>query len=389
MSEQIIVLTDVSAGVYVSEMQLRDPSSGGSWSVGKRTLRGGLSDGVDIVSINNGRLSFDVLPTRGMGLLSASIDGWRIGWQSPVTQPVHPRFVDQSAYGNLGWLSGFNELLCRCGLNSNGPPGCDNDGPGIARENTLHGRIANIPAHRVSLELDNSNPQRFSLTGVIDESALFGPNLRLKSQIVTQRNSQSLTITDTVTNLAATPGEFQLLYHTNVGAPLLDAGSQFVAAVRTVVPRDPRAAEGISNWAEYLGPTTGYAEQVYFFELLSKQDGSTITLLHNAAGNRGFSMRFSTTELPCFTLWKNTQATADGYCTGLEPGVNFPNEKPFERTQGRVRRLAPGASYRASLTIAAHTSEVDVSAVRREIAELQQSHSIQVLPQPTRPWCNA
>src|SRR3712207_6243283 len=37
----------------------------GDWSIHKRTLRGGLRDGVDLIEVNNGALSYAILPTRG------------------------------------------------------------------------------------------------------------------------------------------------------------------------------------------------------------------------------------------------------------------------------------------------------------------------------------
>ena len=59
------------------------------FSIVKRRRRGGLSEGVDEIVVNNGRLAFSVLPTRGMGLWKA---WWNetleLGWQSPVRGPV-------------------------------------------------------------------------------------------------------------------------------------------------------------------------------------------------------------------------------------------------------------------------------------------------------------
>ncbi len=40
------------------------------WSVHKYTLRGGKQAGVDVVVVNNGRLNFIVVPTRGMSVLT-------------------------------------------------------------------------------------------------------------------------------------------------------------------------------------------------------------------------------------------------------------------------------------------------------------------------------
>ncbi len=124
-------------------------------TVSKRTLHGGLQDGVDIVHVNNGELSFSVLPTRGMGIWKASYRDIPIGWQSPARGPVHPKFVNLQERGGLGWLYGFDELLARCGMDSNGAPGedviIDNNGNPSSVNLTLHGRVANLPAHRVDI----------------------------------------------------------------------------------------------------------------------------------------------------------------------------------------------------------------------------------------------
>src|SRR5206468_5626180 len=90
------VLTDVHGDVWLDSFAagndtLRLPTPH-DWSVRKRTLRGGLRDGVDVVEIHNGALSFSVLPTRGMGLWRGAYRGQFLGWRSPVQGPVHPQF---------------------------------------------------------------------------------------------------------------------------------------------------------------------------------------------------------------------------------------------------------------------------------------------------------
>src|SRR5437660_8237217 len=120
-------LTDVRGDVWldgfsVGAETLRLPTAH-DWSIRKRTLRGGLRDGVDLVEVHNGALSFSVLPTRGMGLWRGDYHGLPLGWRSPVLGPVHPKFVEETARNGLGWLDGFDELMVRCGLEPFGPPG--------------------------------------------------------------------------------------------------------------------------------------------------------------------------------------------------------------------------------------------------------------------------
>ena len=115
--------TDSNQDFKITAKDLGNTSA--SWRITKRTLRGGLSSGVDVVEVDNGRLKVAILPTRGMGIWKAWMDGFELGWKSPVRGPVHPAFVPIGEPSGLGWLSGFDELMCRCGLHSNGAPDFD------------------------------------------------------------------------------------------------------------------------------------------------------------------------------------------------------------------------------------------------------------------------
>ncbi len=371
------VITYVDTGVFSENWSIDSSTQrltgSDQWSVSSRILRGGVSDGVQVVDVNNGELSVSVLPTRGMGLWRADYHGIPVGWNSPVKRPVHPQFINLKERSGLGWLYGFNELLCRCGLNSHGAPGIDrvldNTGNPIETELTLHGKIANLAAHDVSVEIDDAGDGTLSVTGIVDEAMLFGPALQLRSTLSTVAGSNSVRIHDEVINPGGQPVALELLYHTNLGPPFLEAGSRFVAPVAEVAPRDPHAAQ--AEYGLYAGPVAGYAEECFFFELQGDDDGNTAVLLKNAAGDLGFGMKFSIQQLPAFTIWKNTQAKADGYVTGLEPGTDYPNLKSFEREQGRVITLEPGQSHSASVELAVFDSSDQVARAEQEIAALQ------------------
>ena len=123
MSNKSAVLTDLAESVWLDAFELRESADlrlrgSSDWSIRKRTLRGGVSDGVDVVELNNGMLSVSILPTRGMGLWRGRYRELEIGWNSPVKQPVNPAFVDLSDRNGLGWLAGpFIENVPRESLN--------------------------------------------------------------------------------------------------------------------------------------------------------------------------------------------------------------------------------------------------------------------------------
>src|SRR6516225_8006528 len=247
------ILTDAHGDVWLdsfaaSNDTLRLPTPH-DWSIRKRTLRGGLRDGIDLIEVHNGALSYSILPTRGMGLWHADYRGLALGWRAPVEGPVHPKYVNLADRGGLGWLAGFDELLCRCGLASNGPPGEDvwTDATGASHKEqlTLHGRIANLPAGAVEVSVSLDPPHELSVTGEVEEAALFFPQLKLTTTYTTVPGSNRVVISDRVVNRGARPAEMELLYHVNLGPPFLEAGSRVLAPVREVAPMTDRAAEGI------------------------------------------------------------------------------------------------------------------------------------------------
>ncbi len=379
------ILTDADSDTYVEQLRLGPRDVGGAaegYSVRKRTLRGGLRDGVDAVEIDNGSLSFTVLPTRGMGIWKARSGELEIGWKAPVRGPVHPRFVPLTEPSGLGWLQGFDELLVRCGLESNGGPVHDDQGRLLY---PLHGRIANQPAHRVELSVDGEHGD-IALMGEVDESRLYSQKLRLRSTISTRIGETGLKVVDEVINLSAEPAELELLYHVNFGLPLLDPGSHVVLPAKTVVPCNDRAAEGVGSWYHYLQEEAGYTEQVYFFELLADHDGWTRALLRNAHGNLGVSLVYNTAQLPAFTVWKSTQMASDGYVTGLEPATNYPNPRTFEASQGRVIRLEGGEQRRFEVRLEIHTHAESVAAAERAVKAIQGETATKIYERPTAPW---
>ncbi len=385
MAKRTWTLTDVDRDVYLEQLSISpDDVEGGAtgYALTKRTLRGGLRDGVDVIEIDNGTFRFVVVPTRGMGMRNASSGDLRLEWNSPVKGPVHPGFVSLMEPSGLGWLDGFDELLVRCGLESNGAPEFNDNG---TVRYGLHGKIANRPAHKVEVTVDGDSGE-IRLTGVVNETRLFFNKLQLTTTYTTRPGQPGMTVTDTITNVSAEPSELELLYHVNFGVPLLDPGSKAVLPVAKVAPRDATAAEDLAEWDTYGPETPGSSEAVFFFDLAADADGQTQTLLRNADGSQGVSLVFNKNELPCFTLWKSRQAAIDGYVTGLEPAINFPNTKSFEKEKGRVVTLGAHESRSFELSLEAHPDAASVAAAEAAVAKLQEGTTPEVLQQPEPQW---
>lgn len=385
MAKQVWVITDVSRGIWTEQLTLTpevSPALPPGVRIVKRTLHGGLSEGVEVVEVDNGRLRFVVLLTRGMGIWRAWCGDVELGWRAPVRGPVHPRWVNLWEPSGLGWLDGFDELLVRCGLESNGAP--EFDERGLLRY-PLHGKIANLPASRVEIAVDSETGE-IMVCGEVLETRLFFTKLKLSTTIKTAPGSAEFTVTDTVTNVAGVPGEMELLYHINFGWPLLDPGSHVILPIKRLAPRDAVAAAEIDRWDQYGPETPGKPETAYFIEPLGDGKGHTLATLYNESATRGVRVGFNVNELPFFTLWKNEQPSRDGYVTGLEPAVNFPNRRSFEKTKGRVITLQPDESRVFNVSITALCTSDAVAAARAEILQLQGGVAPEILRQPYPDW---
>jgi peroxiredoxin len=385
-----VVLTDVEQNIYKETVYLTSknvtPDCPVSWSVRKHVLHGGKQEGVEVIDVDNGKLRFTVVPTRGMSIQQVSMGDLRLGWDSPVKGLVHPKYINLHTRQGLGWLEGFNEWMVRCGLEFFGGPGTDeftdNIGKKSEMELTLHGKIGNIPASQVEITIERQAPYRIRIRGRVDEACLHGPKLELWTQVMTVPDSNTFKISDKITNRSAVEQEFGILYHANYGMPLMEKDAKFVSPAREVTPINEYPASDISSYNLYRAPTPGIPEQVFCLQLWADKNERTKVMLRNAAGNKAVSMAFSIKQLPFFTLWKNPVAHEDGYVTGLEPGTGFPLNRSIERVFGRVPKLAPHQSRLFTIDFALHTGKGQVKAAANEISKIQSGRKTRINTEP-------
>ena len=140
------------------------------------------------------------------------------------------------------WLlnSKWNRCLCK---NDEGRQTKDE---GIAFG--LHGRVHHIPARHVSANGRWLNDEyEMTISGLVEETAIFGENIRLTRTIKSWLGKNRIQVVDEVENAGFMETPLMLLYHCNFGAPFLDAGAKLVTAARVVAPRDEGAVEGLGD----------------------------------------------------------------------------------------------------------------------------------------------
>jgi hypothetical protein len=75
--------------------------------------------------------------------------------------------------------------------------------------------------------------------------------------------------------------------------------------------------------------------------------------------------------------------------TGLEPGTNYPNARPFERARNRVVTLPVDGRHVAETTLEVLVTSEAVKAVEDEIAQIQARKPVKLNPRPTEPFAPA
>ena len=197
------------------------------FSVRLRLLHGGRQEDVSIIEIDTGAMKISVVPTRGMNVLEAVAGNVRLGWDSPVDEVVNPAFINLDGRGGLGWVEGFNEMVARCGYEWVGHAGMDR---GVML--SVHGRAANTPASKVVLSIDERPPYAIHLKGELKEQAFKQVNFLIETELTTEAGARSFSLHDTLINKDDYSQEYQALYHSNFGPPLLEKRRKYWAIGR-------------------------------------------------------------------------------------------------------------------------------------------------------------
>ena len=306
-------------------------------------LTGGRQEGVAAVDIATGAgLEFTVLADRCMDLFQLKLDGQNLNYFTPAG-PVAPAYYD--GHGD-GWLrSNPAGFLNTCGLTNIGVPSEDG-GETVG----LHGRVDNLPAERFSVDLSMEDGVPCArLKGVMTEAALFGTCLTLTREIVCRYGENRIELTDTVENIGPRTAPHMILYHFNMGYPLLCEDAVLHIPTKEICPRNAHAAQMKEKWNVIDPPQPDEEESCFYHRLETDAEGFATVGLDNPARHIGVRLRFDAKALPHFVQWRMLGERE--YVTGLEPANAPIDGRDNARAEGTLPFLAPGEKkvYRLSV----------------------------------------
>ncbi|HET9373366.1 MAG TPA: DUF4432 family protein, partial [Chthoniobacterales bacterium] len=154
------------------------------------------------------------------------------------------------------------------------------------------------------------------------------------------------------------------------------------APVQQVSPFNDRAAADTGDWQTYREPTRDYDETVWNVVPYGDENGETLTVLHNAAGDLGISLGYNIEQLPVFSLWKNTDTSGQGYVTGLEPGTSFAYNRSYQRPLNRVPTIGPKEHRQFDITYSFLPDKAAVDKALQQVQSIQHERPTEVRKTP-------
>ena len=306
-------------------------------------LREGKESGVEVADVRTGSgLRFQVTLDRGMDISAADYRGLPLAWRSPCGD-VHPDYYEPAG---LGWLRTFpGGLVTGCGMTQVGAP-CEDSGEKLG----LHGRLSHTPATDIQKSRRWEGDECFfRLEGQVRQWTMFGENLLLRRVIEAPLGKSTFTLSDTVRNEGDQRTPLMILYHVNIGWPLLSEHSRLLLNARSTTPRDERAEVGLHDATTFSRPVAGFAEQVFYHDLVPDGRGNVTAAIVNRDLGLGVYVQYKQQELPRFTEWK---MMGDGtYVVGLEPANCGVGGRAAERAEETLQHLEPDEERHFSLRL--------------------------------------
>jgi len=281
------------------------PVSGGA---GKET-------GLRCIEMNNGGgLQLTVAESKALDLLQVSWKGMNLGFETKagIHAPWLCDEVGMSYRRNLG--AGF---LYTAGL-SNVGGFCEEDN----EYHYAHGALKNTPAETVSCRTDwDGDECTLTVEGEVRESAFFGRNLLLRRSISTQVGSNSFRIHDVIENQDFAPAQLMLLYHMNLGFPLLEEGAELLLRAKTT---EAMSAHTLTDpdWRIMCPPIDNNEEYLYVHTPQVDADGMARAALWNERLSLGLEVSFTPQTLPYLVQWKCMKS--GDYALGVLPSTCKP-----------------------------------------------------------------
>ena len=305
--------------------------------------------------VKNGSLSFTVMSDKCLDIGEFSYKGINLNFLSkPGLNGRNPfdtngAEAQRSIMGGLFFTAGLENICAPCRAEG--------------KEYPMHGRMRTTPAEHSGCDAFwNGEAYTLAVKGEMREAELFGENMVLRRTIETRYGEKSVLVTDEFENQSYRPEPMMLLYHCNLGYPLLQEGCRVLLPTTRVAPRDAVAREHLERWSVMDPPKENEEEYVFIHDLAENDKGNTAAAVVNTEKRLGVMIEWNRKHLPYFMEWKST--AAGDYVLGLEPSNSSVYGRPYHAAQGTLHTLDPFRKEitRLKFTVLDGQNEIDAAA---------------------------
>lgn len=294
------------------------------------TLEDGVGKGMRMLYVRNGLgLEAWISLDRAGDLVRVSFQGQNMGWFSPCG------FVAPEHYGTVGYARSFTGGFCYTVGLDNAGRACEDEGEMLPQ----HGTLAMKSAAVIAREEDKEG---LTVKLQILDSVMFGRKLVMNRVYRFSYRENTIMMEDTVVNEGDTESPCLIMYHCNMGYPLLSEQSIVTIPNNGYTPFTEHAAVHAATALEMELPQDNYEERCYAYDIAEPE-----IRIFNPTIGIGMTMTYNKDELPCFTEWK--MMGKHDYVLGLEPGNCIPQGRDQMRQKGIMPMVAPENKFHAAL----------------------------------------
>lgn len=324
------------------------------------TLSDGKSNGVRVYDMTTGGgLNCTVIADKGMDMFHLNYKGTNLCFHAK------PGIVNASLADLYGMGGGFLRSLAggmfyTCGLSNNGGA-CTDEGV----DHVFNGRVRNIPAEKLSvISAWDGDEYRIGVEGEMRDTGLFCENLVLRRSITSSLGAKSVVVSDVVRNEGFKDAYCMLMYHINLGFPLIDSDTRLYFPKNDMMPLNP-VSEAAKDEAEICTePVPGADENAFVRKMATDSEGFSKACAYNDRLGLGLYVRYNVKEMPNMIEWK--AMSSGDYVVGLHV-ANSLFGRTDQKAAGALQTVAPLSERHYGVEIGVIDGKEEFDRFREEI----------------------
>ncbi len=256
--------------------------------------------GVHALQVRNATgLGLTLVPDRGLDASELLFGGVPLTWYGPGNAAPSSSLDPSTDAFNRTFFGG---LVTTCGMDAFGPPGRDRFGAW-----PQHGHFNHLAARDVRYGAIGEGPTAtIEVKGTVLQFAMFGAALRIERTWTIGMYENTVMLHDRVSNDGGNVQPHMVLYHCNIGWPMLDDQMYWMVNASESTPRDEVAAKAFEQ--RFLGgaPQDAFAEEVFVHTPLAGDDGWAAATAINPRlqGGLSLSIAYLPAQLPALFSWR-------------------------------------------------------------------------------------